>query len=100
MVSNTATSSSDIGSDIIASLPMEGMDREDSFDDYVGSMQKSATFDLGAPDSPEAPPKRDSAGSVSSIASSGVPHIDQWSPKKSFLVSLERTQLLFGKATL
>ena len=86
MVSNTATS--DIGSDIIASLPSEGMDREDSFDDYVGTMSRSATFDLDAPDSPEAPPKRDSAGSVSSVASTGVPiMMDQWSPKKSFLVS-------------
>lgn len=81
--------------DILASLPSDGMrDRRDSFDDYVGSMSQSATFDLDdAPGSsseeevePPLPPQRHSTGSIHVTRGEQAP-IDQWSPKKSFLVS-------------
>ena len=81
-------------SDIIASLPSEGMNRNDSFEDYVGSMSQSAKFDLGdassSDDVPaeEPPLQRHSTGSMPPRKRRGEQQpIDHWSPKKSFLVS-------------
>ena len=64
-----------IGSDILASLPSNGIERENSFEDYVEHMSESATFDVDV----EVPDLEESTAPPASRDSSG------WNPKKSFL---------------